>query len=175
MCPKIRSFVAVFLVLLTCSVATGLSIAVEEDDGPLGLYPKTSAERPRISSPHRLPDGTEMVIARLGDGSWTVAPTTGSILIAIAFIFGLGGLEEIEAAFPGQFHEMLSSHFTPSHLPDRRGIERTPGHWVSWKLWHGFATEPKLDVHYIAAILRIGGEGSNAYRIRMCRNAFRRI
>lgn len=36
--------------------------------------------------------------------------------IAIAFIFGLKSLEEIEAAFPGQLHGVLTSHFTQSHL-----------------------------------------------------------
>ena len=32
--------------------------------------------------------------------------------IAIAFIFGLKTLEEIEAAFPGKIYEALTSHFT---------------------------------------------------------------
>jgi len=37
--------------------------------------------------------------------------------IAIAFIFGLKPLEEIEAAFPGRLYEVLKMHFTPDHLP----------------------------------------------------------
>jgi len=32
--------------------------------------------------------------------------------IAIAFIFGLKSLVEIEAVFPGRLHEMLTAHFT---------------------------------------------------------------
>jgi hypothetical protein len=39
--------------------------------------------------------------------------------IAIAFIFGLRSLEEIESAFPGQLPEVLTMHFTKDHLPDR--------------------------------------------------------
>jgi hypothetical protein len=31
--------------------------------------------------------------------------------IAIAFIFGLGSLNEIEAAFPGKLYEILTMHF----------------------------------------------------------------
>jgi hypothetical protein len=31
--------------------------------------------------------------------------------IAIAFIFGLRSLEEIEAAFPGRLPELLATHF----------------------------------------------------------------
>lgn len=37
--------------------------------------------------------------------------------IAIAFIFGLKTLEEIEAAFPGQLYNVLTMHFTSDHLP----------------------------------------------------------
>ena len=32
--------------------------------------------------------------------------------VAIAFIFGLRSLEEIEAAFPNRLHEILTGHFT---------------------------------------------------------------
>ena len=32
--------------------------------------------------------------------------------IAIAFIFGLKSLEEIEMAFPGRLYEALTTHFT---------------------------------------------------------------
>jgi hypothetical protein len=32
--------------------------------------------------------------------------------IAIAFIFGLRSLDEIEIAFPGRLYEMLTMHFT---------------------------------------------------------------
>ena len=32
--------------------------------------------------------------------------------IAIAFIFGLRSLDEIEAAFPGRLLEILTTHFT---------------------------------------------------------------
>jgi hypothetical protein len=39
--------------------------------------------------------------------------------IAIAFIFGLKRLEEIERAFPGELHKTLTSHFIPSRLPNR--------------------------------------------------------
>jgi hypothetical protein len=40
-----------------------------------------------------------------GHTSWRVDP------VAIAFIFGLKSLTEIEAAFPGELHEVLTSHF----------------------------------------------------------------
>ena len=40
-----------------------------------------------------------------GHTPWRVDP------IAIAFIFGLRSLEEIEAAFPGTLHEVLTGHF----------------------------------------------------------------
>jgi hypothetical protein len=33
-------------------------------------------------------------------------------LLAIAFVFGLRPLEEIEAAFPGRLDEVLRAHFT---------------------------------------------------------------
>ena len=39
--------------------------------------------------------------------------------IAIAFICGLRSLEEIEAAFPGQLHQVLTCRFTRSDLPGR--------------------------------------------------------
>ncbi len=48
--------------------------------------------------------------------------------IAVAFIFGLRSLEEIEAAFPGRLHEILTVHFTKDRLPpsvaDRQGARR---------------------------------------------------
>jgi hypothetical protein len=41
-----------------------------------------------------------------GHTSWRADP------IAIAFLFGLRSLEEIEGAFPGRLPEVLSAHFT---------------------------------------------------------------
>jgi hypothetical protein len=40
--------------------------------------------------------------------------------IAIAFIFGLRSLEEIEAAFPGALYETLTGHFTTQSGPADR-------------------------------------------------------
>jgi len=37
--------------------------------------------------------------------------------IAIAFIFGLRSLEEIEAAFPGELDKVFTTHFTSRHQP----------------------------------------------------------
>ena len=36
--------------------------------------------------------------------------------VAIAWIFGLKSLEQIEAAFPGRLEEVLSQHFTPETI-----------------------------------------------------------
>jgi hypothetical protein len=41
-----------------------------------------------------------------GHTAWRVDP------IAIAFIFGLRTLDDIEAAFPGRLDEVLTGHFT---------------------------------------------------------------
>ena len=41
-----------------------------------------------------------------GHTQWRTDP------IAIAFVFGLRSLEEIEAAFPGRLPEVLTAHFT---------------------------------------------------------------
>jgi hypothetical protein len=40
--------------------------------------------------------------------------------IAIAFIFGLRSLEEVEAAFPGAIYETLTTHFTAKPAPADR-------------------------------------------------------
>jgi hypothetical protein len=42
--------------------------------------------------------------------------------IAIAFAFGLKSLEEIEEAFPGKLHEVMTNHFKT--IPSRRGAGR---------------------------------------------------
>jgi len=38
--------------------------------------------------------------------------------IAIAFIFRLRSLEEIEAAFPEKLYDVLTKHFTKNQLPE---------------------------------------------------------
>ncbi len=44
-----------------------------------------------------------------GHTGWRVDP------VAIAFVFGLKSLEEIEQAFPGQLYDTLTGHFTAKH------------------------------------------------------------
>jgi hypothetical protein len=48
-----------------------------------------------------------------GHTPWRVDP----IAIAIAFVFGLCSLDEIEAAFPGNLHESLTGHFVACPRP----------------------------------------------------------
>lgn len=64
---------AALLLALTSSLAVA---TCESDAGAILLYPQTTPERPEIPSPHRLADGTEVVVALLKAGSWAVVPVT---------------------------------------------------------------------------------------------------
>ncbi len=47
-----------------------------------------------------------------GHAGWRTDP------IAIAFIFGLKSLSEIESSFPGRLHEIQTAEFTRDHNQD---------------------------------------------------------
>lgn len=70
MCPSSKS-VAVVFILISLSVYAVSSVAAE-----LKPYPETTQERPAVSSPGRLPDGTEVVVALTEDNQWAVIPVT---------------------------------------------------------------------------------------------------
>jgi hypothetical protein len=63
--------VAVLFILILLSVWAASSVAAE-----LKLYPETTRERPAVSSPGKLPDGTEVVVALMKDNQWAVIPVT---------------------------------------------------------------------------------------------------
>jgi hypothetical protein len=72
MCGK-SEVPAAFIVLLSLSFCTA---AVATDSTGPKLYPETTRERPGVSSPGKLPDGTEVVVALMDDNQWAVIPVT---------------------------------------------------------------------------------------------------
>jgi hypothetical protein len=72
MCGKSEVPAAV-IVLFSLSVCAA---AVASANAAVRLYPETTRERPAVSSPGKLPDGTEVVVALTKENQWAVIPVT---------------------------------------------------------------------------------------------------
>ena len=76
MAGRIAFWAGTFTILGACSVALGVNMGSIAEGRAVELYPQTSPERPDIPSPHKLADGTEVVVALLKNGNWAVVPVT---------------------------------------------------------------------------------------------------